>query len=251
MVKTISIVIAYYSKRLDWITNLLSKFKHLDIRIFVYSKGSKLPIISKLPNNVISIQYIKRKNVGRNDETFLYHIYTYYNILDGMTLFIKDSSLSNLYVNGISRQLNELDAMVKIAYKKGYMCNTTDYDKKWREDGSMVDWVLDSYDTNHDQSGNKFIKAKPRGIYNWVAHTLKGESNSTGILDRIKKPCTKICYSGIFASTRTSIHTTSRSIYGKLLKNMQNGDNIEQGHYMERLWGFLFEKRTNRTRFDR
>tara|TARA_R110002111_G_scaffold13457_4_gene37996 strand:- start:1115 stop:1849 length:735 start_codon:yes stop_codon:yes gene_type:complete len=243
--KSLSIIIAYYSVNLNWITKLLQLLKNYDIRIYVYSKGKKLPVIKNIPDNVSQLKYVRRKNVGRNDETFLYHLASHYTILSDYLLFLKDSSLKDLHVGSrsISKKVKEIEYMMNKTKTSGYSCNPTDYTDGWEEDEDGLEfWTLDDWNPSHKQVTSNFIRAKPRGLYNWTKNRLSGVRNSSRILKHIKNPKTaKICYSGIFAVSKKRILQNNVKIYEQLLRGLQNGDNLEAGHYVERIWGILFK----------
>jgi len=254
--RTLSIVIAYYSVPIYWLNSLLSKLKKYHVCIYIYYKGNVYPEgIDYLPKNVIQLDIIKRKNVGRNDETYLYHIQKHYNNLTDDLLFIKDSCLKDIHTtssSGVSPKINVLVKMLKNLNKTDFSCNITDFTEGWKESDNMSSWKLNNWNPSHKQVKSNFIKASPRGLYNWTKFILSditGRANDTRskyipILDRIAhySDCYPVCYSGIFTVTRDGIQNNSKSTYTKLMKGLQNGDNLEAGHYVERLWGFLFSE---------
>merc|ERR1712228_818995 len=49
-----------------------------------------------------------------------------------------------------------------------------------------------------------------------------------------------VCYGGNFAATATKIHAVPRTFWERIKDALSRDDNIEEGHYVERMWaGFL------------
>lgn len=242
--KTLAIVVAHYSIDLVWLNVLVKLLPYYKIHIYIYSKGKFFPRLDEFPENVMYIKCKKRKNVGRNDETYLYHIHHNYDYLEDYTLFLKDSIVREIWIKSksIKSRMKVIVDMLGDAIKHGMMCNPTSYDDGWEEtDGELKDWKLDNWYPSHKQSANRFIRAKPRGVYNWTREILKNTKDKNKILKRIENGDNElICYSGIFAVKKSALQNNTRIVYQKLCDGLQNGDNIEAGHYVERLWGLLF-----------
>lgn len=66
-----TLVIARFNEPMDWLKDVPQ-----DYAISLYSKG-----------DTCAWWHIKRPNVGRETETYLYHIITHYNLLSGDTIF--------------------------------------------------------------------------------------------------------------------------------------------------------------------
>jgi len=241
--RSLDIVIAYYSKPLGWLTRLIERLQDYEhIRIYIYAKGKVLPSVGVMPENVEGVLVRRRENVGRNDETFLYHITAYYDELADSVLFLKDSTLKDVHAGrSTGEKMDELVRMLKTSDRQGYMCNPTDYTDGWEEDDDMKNFTIDDWNPTHKQSGGNFILAEPRGLLKWVQSRLKHTKDAKRLTKMIKHPEEqKICYSGVFAATRKAIHRSSRKTYGRLGSGLQQGDNVEAGHYVERIWGLLF-----------
>ena len=58
---------------------------------------------------------------------------------------------------------------------------------------------------------------------------------------------TPVCMRGNFAVSAKSIVSYSKDFYIKLLEALFRGDNIEEGHYLERLWGAIFTRQLFRS----
>jgi hypothetical protein len=76
----VNIVVAKYNENVDWC-------KKLNHKVTIYDKS----------DNPIK-ESIKLKNVGREGETFLYHIVNNYNNLDDVTIFLQGNPFEHLYL---------------------------------------------------------------------------------------------------------------------------------------------------------
>jgi hypothetical protein len=74
----VNIVVAKYNENVEWT-------KKLNHKVTIYDKSDK-PIEGS----------IKLKNVGREGETFLYHIVNNYNNLDDVTVFLQGNPFEHL-----------------------------------------------------------------------------------------------------------------------------------------------------------
>lgn len=249
--KTVAIVVAHYSIELKWLKVLVAILSRYTIHIYIYSKGKSFPLLEEFPENVVYIKCTKRNNVGREGETFLHHIHHYYNNLEDYTLFLKDSLFREIRIESrsIESRMEVVVEMLNTSIKRGMMCNPTFYDIGWHEtNGCLKDWTMNDYGPPHKQSANPFIKAKHRGVYNWTREILKSTKEKKKILDRIENGVNElICYTGIFAAKRSALLSNSRLMYTKFRNGLQYGDNIEAGHYMERLWGLVLKGADFRT----
>jgi hypothetical protein len=48
-----------------------------------------------------------------------------------------------------------------------------------------------------------------------------------------------VCYGGTFAAMRSSIRARPHATWAALEQSLRRGDNIEEGHFVERMWGAL------------
>ena len=76
----VNIVVSKYGEDIDWV-------KKINHKVTIYDKS----------NNPVEGS-IKLKNVGREGETFLYHIVNNYNNLDDVTVFLQGNPFEHLQV---------------------------------------------------------------------------------------------------------------------------------------------------------
>uniref|UniRef100_A0A7S0JIW1 Uncharacterized protein n=1 Tax=Calcidiscus leptoporus TaxID=127549 RepID=A0A7S0JIW1_9EUKA len=48
-----------------------------------------------------------------------------------------------------------------------------------------------------------------------------------------------VCYGGGFVATRSAVTRVDRSVWARIVLSLRRGENIEEGHYMERTWAAL------------
>ena len=53
------------------------------------------------------------------------------------------------------------------------------------------------------------------------------------------QPLWRVCFGGAFAATRSQIWARRAETWRRLSDALSRGNNIEEGHYSERLWGLL------------
>jgi len=53
------------------------------------------------------------------------------------------------------------------------------------------------------------------------------------------EPIVPVCYGGVFAASLRSIQRRDPNLWNRIEMSLARGDNIQEGHYMERLWGAI------------
>ena len=205
-----SLIIARYEEDLDWLK------QHKDFEITVYNKGSKL---SEYKN----FEVCNLKNVGRESHTWLYHIVGNYNNLNDINIFLQG-------------RINDLNCM---AYE-----NPNDYLKKINKYGFSAsrygllgpfhwDWNvnIDKDNRYKEQWQNKEISRSKIGFRNFAKHLFPEIPLFVAT-----------SYGGCFAVKKEIIRQYDVSFYEKLLDTLSKNKNPIEGHYMERLWCYLFTK---------
>lgn len=206
-----SLVINRYNENIDWINELT------DINIFVYDKGDEF-ITSKQ-----NVKVIPRDNVGRESESYLYHIISNYDNLDDVIVFTQAYPFDN-----IPGFLNYRDDFFEV--KNNYF--------NWY--GTRI--------MECDENGCPDIYPILSGHPNEYGRTLK-----TIYEEVFDKPCpTKITYKpcGSFCVSKDLILKNEKSIYEKFISYLNYPEqksydgifksNAYEGHVIERMWGLMF-----------
>lgn len=210
-------------------------------RLFIYNKGPyKRSDIAKQLNGFPFI-YTRLENVGRNDHSYLYHIIKNYDDLSEVTVFFTDSSNQiEIKRQAFERLMSELNYM-NINKNNSFVCpharltNPYFYMDKYKRRSypqlcnELVNDPPSYYSCissiNRLKGDSEFIKADIRPLKKWKTRYLP------------EKPLKDtFCALGIFAAHKSAIRSNPITIYQRLIKQLEVGDNVETGHYMERLW---------------
>jgi len=229
----IHIVLSHCVNDLDWMTTITNSYNISSIHII--SKCGK-PILNAPTGSSKEIL----PNAGRNDHSYLYYITTILDSKlneskskeeDSIVLFLKDS-------NGIHNQnlvRNSYDEMIKMAASDGgFSCGTLIKTISAYHKTSLLKQVQMSSHEGNRYAKNDAIKFKS-GFLN-----LNSMLESVGT--ELSSPLTQVCYGGDFAASVSNIRKVNETVWNKLEQILTRGDNIEEGHMMERSWGALLSK---------
>lgn len=222
---TVDIVISRYAEDLSWLCMPNIKKYLVDhqykTRIIIYNKGDDDVSISHIPNNVeVVIQ--KLPNVGRCDHTYLYHMVANYNSLADVTIFLPGS------VNMPHKEAKTI-ATTFAAYEKmntAFVCFPTNLQSHYNF--TLDEW-LSSDNTNRTKNTNpEMKKSEIRPFGKWY-ETMFGDVELS-----------YLCLSGIFAVSKNDIHHCTFETLQDLLSQLDDHNNPEVGHYVERSWTTIF-----------
>ena len=205
-----SLIISRFNENLNWLE------AHQNFNIVIYNKGDQLT--SNTFKNIIKID-----NVGRESHTWLYHIVENYNNLDDVSIFLQG-------------RIDDLDCM---SYK-----DPKEYLKKVSKTGFAVS-RLGLLGPSHWEN-NVGIEHKPKYADQWYKNEIS--RSEYGFREFAKKIFPEIpifvatSYGGCFAVKKELILSHNLSFYKKLLKSVSNHKNPIEGHYLERLWCYMFTK---------
>lgn len=187
-------------------------------KLFVVSKcGRRFPYIN------ISVD-----NVGRVDYSYLTFITQQYDDLSDTTIFIKDSwkrqDKNNLFSHIPHARLDDMILNDRgfecwFQYMIWHDCRVLDtfqlqkYNKPW--DSSTMRGVFKSRYTSFHEFHNRFT-------------TRWNESYNC-----------PVCYGGVFAARKERIRRVPLAAWKMLHKTLERGNNIEESHFVERLWAML------------
>ena len=205
-----SLIIARYNEDLGW----LKKYK--DLKITVYNKGKNLS-----DNKYFKV--INLENKGRESHTWLYHIVTNYNNLDDINIFLQ----------------GKIDDLGCKAFK-----NPNEYCKNINDYGFAVKryGLLGPFHWRNNVGIEKDIRYKK----NWEEGKIsKSEIGFRGFARSIFPNIpifVATSYGGCFALKKEVILQYDIEFYEHLLKILSLHINPIEGHYMERLWCYMFTK---------
>lgn len=205
-----SLIISRFNENLNWLK------AYQNYNIVIYNKGEELT--SNSFENVIKID-----NVGRESHTWLYHIVENYNNLDKVSIFLQG-------------RIDDLDCM---SYK-----NPNKYLKKINKNGFAASrlGLLGPFHWGH----NVGIEHIPKYAAQWDKNEIS--RSKYGFRKFAKKLFPEIpifvatSYGGCFAVKKELILSYKVDFYKKLLETVSKHKNPIEGHYLERLWCYMFTK---------
>jgi hypothetical protein len=216
-------VISRYNETIDWIKYL--PYESINA-ITVYNKGLNDNYFRSECPDVChdKIQYHRLPNIGRMDHTIVYHILENWDTLEEITVFLPASILMNekkgLYLSLISKNIANIHG-----YKGFY---SPRFQKVWRS----FNYSINDYQSEGqcNRNNNPFIKSEYPDFKAW---------KRTLVDDR---PIRYVAFRGMFIVAKENIKYIDKSVYTRILNSVSVGDNIENGHFAERIWAHLFRQ---------
>lgn len=213
----IEIVIARYNEELSWVEKEFPNFK-----VTIYNKG-KDDIVGGKNMEIINIP-----NVGRESNTYLYHIIKNYNNLKKNIMFmqgypydhmnlkaLQDLKKRKIRKNNDAASIVPLGDNVQVATQKTLSNYNVTYNDlkttKWSDTSDKNKWDLSNFSKFYDIN----IPKDRTFVVNFGAQ---------------------------FLVTRDTIHQRPLSFYEKLKNGISYDKSPIEGHYMERLWDVVFLK---------
>ena len=222
---SVGVIIAHYNEDLEWIdTYFPDKFD-----IYIYSKNEWMPSLNR------KFYHEFLPNVGRCDHTYLYHITKFYNNLNTYNLFITGSS----YI--LRHKKEKLDLIMKNVGKYHYFPFSKLDRSNFLNTGNGYNYAYTMRMTKHcanldENKKYNFFGSENCNLIPSKFKSLEDFKNKLINNDDINY----VTYFGVFIVTRNIIKNNKVNVYNKLLKQLEDGDNLENGHFMERLWAHLF-----------
>tara|TARA_B100000989_G_C19516628_1_gene461995 strand:+ start:1639 stop:2334 length:696 start_codon:yes stop_codon:yes gene_type:complete len=207
---SLGLIISRYSEDISW----LEKFP--DFKITIYNKGKEL-------SNSKFYKIVNLPNVGRESHTWIYHIVKNYNNLEDVTIFFQG-------------RIDDLGCMVYSNPKK-YIQKVKKYGFAPSRYGMLGPYHWD---------WNVGIKDNPKYKDAWERNKIS--KSKLGFREFSKKLFPEIpifvatSYGGCFAITKETIKKYDLKFYQNLLNLLKKSKNPIEGHYMERLWCYMFTK---------
>jgi len=154
-----------------------------------------------------------------------------------MLLFLKDSSPKESFkpaINHVRKMIEGVESSGIAGMNgapPGVALKNTAMGRSWLTFVTKQEYLPD-----WRQSNNSLILAHPRGILKWTRAHLQ----SSLVLQHMEN-AKRICYKGIFAIRALSVLQYPQAMWQRAFEQLLEGDNVEAGHYLERMWCPLFE----------
>jgi hypothetical protein len=205
------LIIARYNEDLLWLNEWKDKFD-----VIVYNKGKK-----DLQENYTIIDL---PNIGREAHTYLYHIVNNYDTLAENNIFlqgkIKDLG-PNVYqdLNHYINEIKEKGYSAPIGYMFGDYYKNIDF----LADPLYKDQVLSKYFRLSDITFKDYIIKYFKNLPQYMPVSMKG----------------------CFGVSKKNIQSRPKEFYLNLLNSIPEYHTVEEAHFLERLWAFMFTEKKN------
>ena len=204
------LIISRFQEDISW----LNYYK--DFKLYIYNKGDEI-------QNSNFKNIIKIPNLGRESQTWLYHIVNNYNNLDDINIFLQ-------------ARIDDLGCMA-FRNPNEYCQNIDKYGFEVKRYGLLgpLHW-----------ENNVGIEKDSRYKKNWEEGKIS--KSDLGFRKFAKSIFPEIpifvatSYGGCFAVKKELILKYNIIFYEKLLDILSKSKNPIEGHYMERLWCYIFTK---------
>lgn len=231
-IKKCVIVISRYLENL----NFMDDYPFNKFNAIVYNKGNNDNFNR---NNVIKV--VNLPNIGRNDHTFIYHIVNEYNNLSENTIFITDSI--NL-LHKKTQLINIIKKLIHNNFNKSIfiskcICENNNKKSLWNIEKNFFMTKYGASGILNKKSGNnQTIRSNISPFGKWYFHNFNNLKDINNNKLNINYKCN--AYYGIIGMNKKNIINKDINFYKKLLKQLEIGDNVEVGHYIERSWSVIF-----------
>ena len=240
----VSVAIAFCEHSLSWLDPLV---QGLNVRnITVYSKCENE--VGSVPNRT---RIVNLKNVGRVDHSYAFHMANLPEDTDPdeVQLFLKDTYPEFHQTQLRRRPLK--DVVQEADGTAGFSCGST---PNWRNTLDMSTFLSKTWFHNFFNYGSEWsawhlssevAKFRLRTYNSAGGYAPRDNVDFSGGLtfkdwfDALELPLPGIvmpvCYAGTFAAKPEKIFA-SRKVWSRMLKLLERGDNIMEGHYAERTY---------------
>ena len=209
-----NIIISRFNEDLAWTL----EFPFNQFNYIIYNKGINDTFEKKNVSKVIHLP-----NVGRCDQTYLFHIVSEYNKLSDTLIFLPGSvDMPHKKIIAVKLLLNILQTK-KASFIGGEINSIFHSFKYFSQDEYCCQNPINQELNNE----SKLCLCPQRPFGNWfLKHNFKDVNH--------------YCLYGIFSVDKRDIYQHPISRYVQLLKELSVHSNPEVGHYTERAWSSIF-----------
>ena len=217
-------VVTRYNEYIDWIDYIINSVDF----IYIYNKGKNKNFFRYF---VLTEEYEKKikiidlPNIGRIDHTLAYHIVENWDSLPNTLINLPGSILmcprKGSYLSSIMKSIGVLKTKYSGFFSPRFHKVSTNYN-----------YTIDNYQAEGicNRNDNKFIKSEYTDFQTW----------KNAIID--DRHIRYVAMRGMFSVSKENILHIKKEIYTNLVTSLSVGDNIENGHFAERIWAHLFRQ---------
>lgn len=221
----IQIVVARYKEDLKWtLEPPFNQFYYL-----VYNKGDDTDFEK---SRVIGVQSLP--NVGMCDHTYLYHLYTHYDDIADVTVFLPASCDMPNKVDTARKLLQMVALRQKACVVDAMRAPKGIYQEM--QHFTLNHWEVTS-EKNKRTAQSNLTPARLRPFGKWYRYFFPYLAQ---IADAGRRPIPYWWNRGIFSISKENVKHRPRELYQALLAATSQSSAPETSHYMERAWSTLF-----------
>ena len=217
------VIVTRYKEYLDWIRYIVEKVDS----IVIYNKGPDTKFWSFFDPTQYNdkIKIVSLPNVGRIDHTLVNHILENWGNLPDILVNLPGSIMmcekKGHYLSSIIKRLPDISTKYS-----GF------YGPRFHKVGPRFNYQIDNYQAEGvcNRNDNPFIKSEYPDFQAW----------KRAVVD--ERPIHYVAMRAMFAVSRDNITHIDKSVYERLKNSLSVGDNIENGHFAERIWAHLFRQ---------
>ena len=237
--KKVIIVVSHCNKPLHWMQDYIKKYGTFFVvtKIYIISKCGEQPLGAPEGAVVHAIS-----NVGRCDHTCAHFITEFLpqevgvdssvaEQQESIVVFIKDNIKNNH--QGLEEYYS-FETMVRLASSSnGFGCygSPRKHASAYHDTTKLSQFQIGEYTRSKGYSPNGYIPFTSSyvnlGAY-WLAINVT-----------LAQKLVPVCYGGSFAASVENIYKQDMKMWMKLEISLARGDNIEEGHFVERSWAAL------------
>lgn len=232
--KDVHIVVSHCKESLRWISDFTAGCNNI-VSMHVLTKCREP--VEGAPDFA---EFISLPNKGRCDHSYVSYILNYMEERinpDAIIFFLKDT---------LPWKPNSFEVMLESASSaRGFACGIAHKDIQRIGQGS--------YDLSLFHKTNDIMKFSIGGYSSQRRYGADDTNFKSGftnlgdfynqtlgpLLDTTLPELMPVCYRGNFAASVSNIRKVSRKVWEALEMSLSRGNNIEEGHFAERLWGIL------------
>ena len=230
------VVVSHCKHKLSWIEAELRQVSCEQRSFTVYSKCGMQVIGAPKTARIVRLN-----NVGRCDHTYAYHLATGPKpnvISEDVILFMKDTTEIHQPAQRVPFQ-----NMLKVALGSNrFACGQKPFagaDSKFRGISIWHNATVLSRFNLVRHTHNSYNKSQKDENSFHIGLNL-GEWLDRFLGVKLHHDIVPVCYGGVFATSTSQIRRHSRGFWLRASQSLSRGDNIEEGHFMERSWAHLF-----------
>jgi len=216
-------IVTRYNETLDWLRYIIDS---VDI-VYIYNKGFNEKFFERFEyeKNKEKIIIKALPNVGRIDHTLIYHILEHWDNLPDTLVCLPGSVMmcrnKGYYLNNIIRKVNFVGSRFS-----GF------YSPRFYKVSPRFNYNIDNYQCEGicNRNDNPFVKSEYVDFQAW----------KKALVD--DRPMRYVAMRTMFSVCKENIQHIPKKVYENLLTSLSVGDNIENGHFAERIWAHIFRQ---------